>query len=219
MMKSFHHWKKTPSNSWLIKIKTRFMERLLSIPKSIDNPNLILKNFEKVLVGSIENESAEVRAESSSIISSPKIIAVSSKRKITSAKREKEITTTLEGTRFSSIQQTNLPGMKTNSKPHQKKRSLTRKTAIITPFPTSPISLWYICLIYVVVLTCARNIRNEVTYPKNSSVQVSEVSAPTSPRKKIRKVCFIRFLIYGRREYCHQLHLPSTLDPTKMLPC
>jgi hypothetical protein len=204
MMKSFHHWKKTPSNSWLIKIKTRFMERLLSIPKSIDNPNLILKNFEKVLVGSIENESAEVRAESSSIISSPKIIAVSS---------------TLEGTRFSSIQQTNLPGMKTNSKPHQKKRSLTRKTAIITPFPTSPISLWYICLIYVVVLTCARNIRNEVTYPKNSSVQVSEVSAPTSPRKKIRKVCFIRFLIYGRREYCHQLHLPSTLDPTKMLPC
>ena len=111
------------------------MERLESIPKSIDNSNLILKDFEKVLVGSI---GADVTAESN-ITSSPKII---NKRKIISAKREKENTTSIEGTRFSRIQQSLLPGMTTNIKTLPKKRSLTRKSAIITPFPTSPLSPW-----------------------------------------------------------------------------
>ena len=116
------------------------MERLEYIPKPSDNSHLILKNFEKILVGSIDNEieidGADVIAESNKI-TSPKIIAISNNRNFVSAKREQLNSAILEGPRFFRTIQ---PGM--NNKAQPKKRSLTRKTAIISPSPTNPLYAW-----------------------------------------------------------------------------
>lgn len=122
--------------------------RLDNIPTSIDYSSLTYKNFDKVLVGSIGagGEGLLPDGEPANNLHltprpeplSPKIFIVP-KRKVVAAKREKDDlvdeSAALEARKPH-------PSSRLQTQ-HGKKRSLTRKTAVISPFSVTPMSAWY----------------------------------------------------------------------------
>ena len=123
--------------------------RLDNIPTSIDYSSLTYKNFDKVLVGSIGAGGEGLLPDGQSANNnlhltprpeplSPKIVIVP-KRKVVAAKREKD-DLVAESAALEARKPHPSSRLQTQ---HGKKRSLTRKTAVISPFSVTPMSAWY----------------------------------------------------------------------------
>lgn len=159
-------------------------DRLDSIPTSIDFSSFTYKNFDKVLVGSIGREGLEGEAKQHPLDRaeplSPKIVLVP-KRKVVAAKREKD---DLVGGAGLEAQTKLHPSSRLQTQ--LKRRSLTRKTAVVSSFSISPMSAWYVSEFIWLILTISRT---DITYPSNARVQVTEADSQSSPRRRTRKVC------------------------------